>query len=300
MNSMPVFLRAIPRSGGTLLVTMLDAHPEIAMSYEIYEENLFDEQHRPLLLDEIINWLDHTKENNRNDVDWIKRLPIDNFRVFLLRARRGGLSVTEILNILKHHACSNGSFQTSKDRLNFIDELMKKKMKKADKSIWGGKTQSNLYELHERYPNACFLIMNRDIRDVFASMLNNGSFTYTAEDAANLWKQRILDFREFIACCKAKGMEICYEELARSPESVLSKVCRLIGVSYDPCMLGFHEKTMTLFQNPHGHLSCEQLKKGLNTQSIGRWKNELSVGDLNSIRSVTGGLVNADAENNLP
>ena len=37
----PIFVKGISRSGGTLLVTLLDAHPDIAMQYEMYPENLF-------------------------------------------------------------------------------------------------------------------------------------------------------------------------------------------------------------------------------------------------------------------
>ena len=33
----PIFVRHISRSGGTLVTTILDAHPDVAMSYEIYE-----------------------------------------------------------------------------------------------------------------------------------------------------------------------------------------------------------------------------------------------------------------------
>ena len=32
----PIFVRGLSRSGGTLMVTILDAHPDLAMSYELY------------------------------------------------------------------------------------------------------------------------------------------------------------------------------------------------------------------------------------------------------------------------
>lgn len=32
----PIFVRGISRSGGSLTATILDAHPDISMSYEIY------------------------------------------------------------------------------------------------------------------------------------------------------------------------------------------------------------------------------------------------------------------------
>jgi len=199
--------------------------------------------------------------------------------------------VTEIMDELKSLAKNNVSFDTSTGRLDFIDALMKRKMHKEGKNYWGGKTQADLYELHKRHPDACFFIMVRDIRDVFASMCNTGSFAFTAEEAAALWKKRILDFREFVSRCKPKGMEICYQELVSKPETVLSKACQLIGLEYNSDMLSYHKKNLTLFQNPHGHLSSEQLKEGLNTQSVGRWKKDLEDRDLDSIMAIAGELV---------
>jgi len=45
-----IFVRGLSRSGGTLMVTVLDAHPKVAMSYEIYEHLLApsDEGHDKL------------------------------------------------------------------------------------------------------------------------------------------------------------------------------------------------------------------------------------------------------------
>ena len=291
MTDNPIFLKAIPRSGGTLLATMLDAHIDIAISYEIYEEQLTGEDGDPFTVKDIQNWLEQARPGSDNDVQWIKNLPDNNLRVFLYRARRGGLSVTDIQEILKSFAEAGKSFLISKGRMDFIEALMQKKAQKAEKNIWGGKTQANLYELHNRHPEACFFIMRRDVRDMFASMLNKGSFTNTAKEAAELWKERILEFRNFVATRKPKAMEVCYESLAREPEQMLSEVCRLIGVEYDPAMIDFHKQEMTLFKSPHGHLSSEQLKQGLNTSSIGRWKNDLSARDVDTIMSIAGDLI---------
>jgi hypothetical protein len=291
MKNKPLFIKAIPRSGGTLFVTLLDAHPQIAMSYEIYEDKLFLESKDLVTATEFINWIEQAACNSKDDIHWIKQLPDNNLRVFLYRARRGGLSVAEILEILKDFVEAENSFETSAGRLRFIESLMKKKAQNYGKSIWGGKTQADLYEVHDRHPDACFFIMRRDPRDMFASMLNKGSFTYTATESATLWMERILEFRNFVARCKPKAMEVCYEDLATRPEAVMTEICRLIEVEYDPAMLDFHKQNLTLFQNPHGHLSNEQLQKGLNTQSIGRWKTDLSAENVNAIMATAGDLI---------
>jgi hypothetical protein len=300
VNNRPIFLKAIPRSGGTLFVTMMDAHPDIAMSYEIYEDRLLDDNGKPFSIESILRWYELCNKNETDDVKIINSFPENNFRIFLFRARRSGLNLFEMIDILRIIFEEGGTFDNSTGRLNFIDALMQKKMEKQKKNFWGGKTKANLYKLHYRYPNACFFIMKRDVRDVFASMKSKGNFNYTAKETAELWKNTLLNFRKFVSKCKPKSMEICYEKLASEPKDILVRICSIVGVNYDQEMLLFHKKKLTLFQNPHGQLSADQLKKGLNKNSIGRWKNELSVGDLNSIRSVTGDLINADAENYLP
>ena len=291
MKQGPVFIKAIPRSGGTLFTTLLDAHTEIAMSYEIYEENLFGEGGIPLKVEKTLNWLENEMPDMNDDLQWIKQLPDNNLRVFLYRARRGGLEMAEIMDILKSIEDKDTAFETSTGRLSFIEALMQKKAQKQGKTIWGGKTQADLYELHDRHPDACFFIMNRDVRDMFSSMQNRGSFTYTARQAAELWRERILEFRRFAARRNPKAMEIDYEDLARDPGTVLTEACRLIGTKYDPGMLGFHNQNMTLFKNPHGHLSNEQLKQGLNTSSIGRWKTDLSAEDADAIMAIAGDFI---------
>ena len=57
----PIFIRGLSRSGGTLMVTLLDAHPDIAMSYELYPQMLEEDitcesfygEHWALLIDYI-------------------------------------------------------------------------------------------------------------------------------------------------------------------------------------------------------------------------------------------------------
>ena len=122
-------------------------------------------------------------------------------------------------------------------------------------------------------------------------MCYTGNFKYTPQEAAALWKHRILDFRGFVLRNKASAMEISYDRLVHDPENVLRCVCQLVGVDYVPEMLVYHKKSMTLFQNPHGHLSFRQLKEGLNTKSVGRWKSDLRNKDVKIIMDIAGELM---------
>lgn len=287
-ESPPVFLSAIPRSGGTLFVTMLDAHPFIAMSYEIYERYLISVEGKPLSPGAICDLLRECKDSD--DLNWANNVRDANLRIFLFTARRAGLSVTEIEAEFHKFSETKASFTTRDGRLDFIESLMKIKMRKSGKGFWGGKTEADLYQLHDRHPDASFFIMVRDVRDVYASMLTKGNFRYSATEAAKMWRSRIEHFREFVLQRKPHAMEVVYENLVADPKGTLQSACKVVRIEYSEHMLRFHQKEMTLFENPHGHLSSAQIKQGLNGDSMGRWRTALSKRQIQDIASVVGTL----------
>jgi hypothetical protein len=153
---------------------------------------------------------------------------------------------------------------------------MRFKARKLAKRGWGGKARVDPRRLHRRHPDASFFAMIRDGRDVLASMLKTGSFETDAAKAASAWMEHIHDFRDFAEQPGVRARLIRYETLVHDPEGVLRDACELIGVPYTHQMLRYHERDMSLFRNPHGHLSHRQIARGLNDESIGRWRRELT------------------------
>ncbi len=287
--SSPILLKAFPRSGGTLFITLLDAHPEIAMSYEIYESNLSDSDTIPLNPSFSLDML--SRDIHGDDIDRVKSVSEPHFRTFLFRAIRAGLCVDDICSVLDAFVSSGKSFSSSPERLVFIDLLMQAKSQQLKKALWGGKTQSDLLVLQDLHSDPVFFIMRRDFRDVYASMILKGNFKYSPSEAATLWVNNFRQFREFASFSSAKTMEIVYEDLALNPEIVLKDVCDLIGVQFSEAMLSFHTKNMALFRNPFGHLSCDQLKAGINSSSIGKWKSILNPAQIAEIEEICGDLI---------
>lgn len=84
-------------------------------------------------------------------------------------------------------------------------------------------------------PRYIFLI--RDGRGVVASHFRSGR---PADQAATKWKNevnRLLDFKQTIE--PERKIMIRYEELAARPGPTLEKVCRFLGLDYDPVMLDY-------------------------------------------------------------
>lgn len=290
MSEPPIFLVPMGRTGGSLFITILDAHPQIAMSYEIFQDRLLDVAGKPVETAWAISALRRAADGDENR--WIKGIPEKNFKTFVARAHRAGVEVRELLEELESFHKEGGTFDNITGRLDFIDRLMIFKMRKFGKQYWGGKAATvNPRELYRRHPQACFFIMIRDGRDVLASQLNVGNFQTSAEECAQQWRNHILDFRDFRRECQARTMEIHYETLVEDPQSVLRNVCEFIGVDYDPAMLMYHKQDLTLFRNPHGHLSHKQISLGLNKNSIGRWKRDLSTEDTGIFEAINSDLL---------
>lgn len=275
MKNGPIFIHPSARTGGTLLNTMLDAHPLIAMSYEIYEELLLDDKGIPYSIESVTSLIKQAE--HENDDIWIRNVTERNLKVFIARARRGNIYVSEFLAQIKIFAGKGGHFDDLHGRLDFIDQLMQYRMVKKDKQFWGGKARVNPYLLYERHPLAKIFSMVRDGRDVLASRLNVGKFKTDVFQYSKEWRQEILTFRQFRKQSNAHALEIHYETLVRKPVGIINMICEFIGVPFSEDMITFHEREPDLFKHPHGHLSYTQLTAGLNSNSVGRWKTDLSV-----------------------
>lgn len=291
MNLPPVFLHPVGRSGGTLFVTMLDAHPQIAMSYEIYEDRLIDANGSPMDAGEIVNQIENCRPADGDQDLWIKALADNNLQVFIWRARRAGLDVQQVLEQVRLFNDENKKLDTLDGRLELIEMLMINKMQLLGKKIWGGKAAVDPRALHIRNPQAKFFIMIRDGRDILASRLNTGNFDTDPTAVATEWVTMINNFRSFASDEGVIATEISYENLVHQPQQVLTKVCEIIGVEYSSKMLSFHEQEMSLFRNPYGHLSYKQIAKGLNSNTIGRWKRDLTTKQVDEFCLVAGDLL---------
>lgn len=286
----PVFVVATARTGGTLLTTMLDAHPLLGMSYEIYQDLLIAQDGDPLSVTSALTLLDHARCDDQ--VKWLRGITDRNLRAFAARARRGGLAVEDVRAALAEHGRRGRTLDEVEDRLDLIDDLMLATMHVKDAQRWGGKiARVDLALVHRRHPDAVFLATLRDGRDVLASRQRVGRFDGTPETVATEWKRAVTRFRDLIASAGARGAEIRYERLVSSPAQVLSELTSLIGIAYHRQMLDFATLDLSLYAAPHGHLSGQQIKEGLTRSSVGRWRSELSDEEITRFEATAGDML---------
>jgi protein-tyrosine sulfotransferase len=142
--------------------------------------------------------------------------------------------------------------------------------------LWGDKTPILLFAqeyLSFLYPNAKYIFLVRDGRDVIRSRIDHRSDA-TIDNSIRRWNESC----EIIF--KAKGMLspekykiLRYEDLVSEPEVEVQRVCEFLSVSYSPKMLD-HEIRQELGDAGKSH--HVNTRKPINTDSIGRWKNYFS------------------------
>jgi hypothetical protein len=167
---------------------------------------------------------------------------------------------------------------------DFIDGLVENARLAAGKPRWAEKTPHNLLfmvALAEIFPNARFLHVVRDGRDVACSLLNMNwvnpqsgrkwDYVQNMANAALYWRDVVTMARRQAEHPAAAGrvLEVRYEALVADAEGTLRRILEFIDEPWDPAVLSHHAK-----ERGHEPLeaSTEQAIKPVTARSIGRWK----------------------------
>jgi hypothetical protein len=268
----PVFVRGMSRSGGTLLVTVLDSHPAISMSYELYP-TLFDANLDRAMLKRVTAKL--AKGAFARDA-LAAQIPL--FTKFIVRAERGGIDGRRMADILKAFLDADASFDVMSDRMALIAACCRWKMEHERKLAWGLKCGEAYEDYLAAWPKARFVNLVRDGRDVLASQLLTGAFSTPPAELGRSWARTHRNFKELMRRIPGQAFQIRYETLVATPEPELRTLAVDLGIGFDAAMLSHHESQHTLFDSHH--LSMEQVKQPINTNKVGRWKTDVSKEDL--------------------
>lgn len=278
----PIFVRGLSRSGGTLMVTLLDAHPEVAMSYELYPTLLDVEDGQPESLMRIAD----TIAKARNVKQAAKQLEHDGLRIFLSRCPRGGLDHRDVARIIEQHARDGLSLCSVVERLNLIEKCCKAKMMAMGKPRWGLKCNNRYRDYLALWPKAFFINVLRDGRDILASQLRIGSFKNTPAEVAQSWAATTRRFRELISDSAVQAYEVRYERLVSSPENELRDITTFLGIPFDDSMLNYYRKDLTIYST--SHLSMDRISRAIDTSRVDCWKRELTLAQVQEFTETAG------------
>lgn len=146
-----------------------------------------------------------------------------------------------------------------------------------DAKVWGDQSPIHTFYLpyiKKVFPNARYMHLLRDGRDVVSSMVTRHGDNYLFE-AVLRWKtsiKRISSFQKELT--PEQYLEVRYENLVREPEPTLQKVCDFIGIHYAQRMLDYWKLPTTI---EHKYKTFhENLGKPVFDSSIGKWRERLS------------------------
>jgi len=162
----------------------------------------------------------------------------------------------------------------------FIERLALAKAQQEGKTHWGTKIGSIQQPLHELWPDAHFLFMQRDGRDVAASRKMVGDFGQGIDHIAGAWRDQIRRFRKFSEQPGVHVHFVRYETLVTNPEPELRAIVDFLDLPWSDQLLAHQDQDLTIYRNPTGHLSRDQVNKPMNDASIGRWKRDLTADEV--------------------
>jgi len=238
------------KSGTTLLRVMLGRHPDV---FGGLETRWFDPEMR-----------DGWKQRDSRRQKW--------FREFY------DMSLEDMDRL--REASHNGT--------EFFAACMDLCARRAGKQRWIEKTPDNVLHLsliHECWPDAKFIHVVRDFRDVYASWKKNRSESLeqfidkvrlVCETASPYLGQRT-DFY----------MEVEYSALVTRPVDVMREVCRHVEAEWIPELAAFEgssdEFDKVLKTTGKASATLENIKRPIFTDSVGQWKRMLAPGEAATI-----------------
>jgi hypothetical protein len=274
------FVVSATRSGSTLLRLMLDSHPEMAIPLETH----------------FVPDLIKARRWERADADRLAEVITTHRRwgdfhldADELRRRIREVEPLEIGEVVRR-----------------FYELY---AEQQGKPRWGDKTPGYVREMiriEHVLPEARFIHLIRDGRDVALSVMSMEWGPDTVEGAARRWKKRVLRGREQAARLP-HYMEVRYEDLVLNTEATLREVCDFVELDFDESMLRYYEraserlaeKARDLYRGPdrdpvsaeHRMKSHALAKEPPKAERVHRWREQMSDEDRAEFEREAGDLL---------
>jgi len=158
------------------------------------------------------------------------------------------------------------------------------------KARWGEKTPHNLYyvrEILEDFPQAKFLHLTRDGRDVAVEQLRSAFGPTNIHAAAKIWKrtQDALErAREIVP--PDQWLEVRYETLAAEPEAEIRRSLEFLGEPFEESVLDFHRGDIA--QRRAQTRDHRPLGEPISPKHVGIYRRYLSVWEQEAFAGVAG------------
>lgn len=283
----PIFIRALSRSGGTLLVTLLDAHPDVSMSYELYPNLLVPPDGTGIDVCALADALDNAQTLKAA----AEAAPTPQFATFVRRLPRGGLDHHDLARLLREVDLGHAGLDSIEGRYRLMGACAALKQQREGTSRWGMKSLSNVEEYLTHYPKSRFVNLVRDGRDVLASQLHTGAFNPDPAKLGRSWVRTHQLFEKLAQRYPTQVRSVRYEDLVGQPDTVLPELLDFLDLPADEAV--FRHDTMNLTIHGANHLSGARVAQPVDAVQVGRWKRDLAADQLAAFTAVAGDTLRA-------
>ncbi|HBS88292.1 MAG: hypothetical protein A2W91_17755 [Bacteroidetes bacterium GWF2_38_335] len=221
------FIIGRPRSGTTLIRTMLDAHPNVNIPVECpLVVNLYHKYKR------IKKW--DSFQRSRFFADVTSQWKFESWSVDKEKLKsdiENAPESTGLAELIKIVFASYPSFFAKEDILLLGDKNPVYSLKYSYMKI-----------LLKVFPEAKFLHITRDYRDNFLSYQKVDFEAPVTSLICYRWKHSAHASDRLREKTGDKFYSFRYEDLISDPENKLTDICRFLGIKYNSCMLNYHKK----------------------------------------------------------
>lgn len=275
-----VFIVGSPRSGTTLLQRVVDAHPDVAIFHEMWW---------------IVQWYER-RIGLTPDATATPELVshLAEHRKFRRRLRMGRKELERVLPPLLREAGEPVSYA------RFMSGVFDLYGEAEGKRLVGDKTPEyvqNIPTLHHLWPEARFVHLIRDGRDVCLSVTNwdkpnlEADRLTTREDpvsALALW----WEWHVQLGCEAGESLgpglyhEVRYEYLVSQPAEECAKLCEFLDIPYNDAMLRFHQDQ----EREDPGLDAKKAWRPV-TSGLRDWRSQMPAEDVKRFEAVAGDLL---------
>ncbi len=259
------FLVGCPRSGTTLLQSMLFAHPEIFSFPETnFFLSLFGARDLVILGEKPQGTIGKLREFARNAM---ALLGIVDKR----RRTRAWEPIPLLPNFDAVAPCKSLSVRYN---IETFVQVVDSASLKAGRPIWIEKSPDHLFyvkRIQQYIPDASFIHIIRNGRDTVASLVDAAKKfpdkwvgPATPELAVRRWNVALRESLRYRG--DPRHYLVCYEELVSDPVKVLSGLCGFLGCDFDMKMVeDYSEKLVSIVRDPTNPLASGPLGPIINT-----------------------------------
>lgn len=263
MNSNPIFIVGVQRSGTTLLSAMLAAHSRMSCGPETHFFQRLENESIEDLIDPN-NWPMKAKK-------FVSSITFTNY----LSENSQRISILEKYHITEYQMEEN--LKNQKPAIaSLLSSVVEPYMRSLGKSRWIEKTPDHikyLNKIRNHFPDSPIIRIVRDPRDVSLSLMKVPWGAKTFYEAICYWKY-LDDISYDFFIVDQKSYTLRYEDLLENPEKELKKLCSFLDEDYEEGML--NTSTTGKLVNSQNVPWKKKAEQPIDKNRAGGWRNEIS------------------------